>query len=508
MEHKQINFLNGFYIKSFYNKMSISPKNLKLFFLFSLITAGDLYAQNSKPAPFNGDLSHPVMYATVKNTDDRIAQKDTLHFVPNAQPLETDVCVFVDPAHQFQSIIGFGGALTDASAETFYKLPKAGQDEIINAYYDAENGIGYTFGRTNIGSCDFSSDSYMYVRDNDYSLKTFSVQHDEKYKIPLIKEVDKKLDGNLTLFASPWSPPAWMKDNNDILQGGHLKPEYYQTWANYFVKFIDAYKSKGIGIWGVTVQNEPMAKQIWESCNFSAEQERDFIKTALGPVFTKNNLSGTKIIAWDHNRDLINQYAGTILNDKDAAKYVWGVGFHWYETWTKSAPMFDNVKDFHETFPETNLLFTEGCKEKFDFNNLNDWSLGELYGNNILNDLNNGIRAWCDWNILVDQQGGPNHVGNFCYAPVVGDVNTGKVYFTNEYWYIGQFSKFIRPEARRVASSSNRDVLQTTAFINKDGRLAVIVLNRTDDDIAYHLWINGQWAQAESKAHSIATIVI
>lgn len=488
--------------------MSIISKNLRLISFFFLLAAGNLLAQNGQTIRFHGDLSDAVIYATAKETGDRITRTDSLHFVQNAQPLETDVCVFVDPSHQFQSIIGFGGALTDASAETFVKLPHVKQDSIINAYYDAEKGIGYTLGRTNIGSCDFSSDSYTYIKDYDTSLRSFSVMHDERYKIPLIKRVNGKLGKKLILFASPWSPPAWMKDNNSLVHGGKLKPEYYQAWANYFVKFIQTYEKKGIPIWGVTVQNEPMAKQIWESCNFSAEEERDFIKNALGPVFTKNNLSDKKIIAWDHNRDLINQYAGAILNDRDAAKYVWGVGFHWYETWTRSTPMFDNVKTFHETFPQANLLFTEGCKEKFDFNNLNDWSLGELYGNNILNDLNNGICAWCDWNILVDQQGGPNHAGNFCYAPIVGDVNAGKVYFTNEYWYIGQFSKFIRPGARRIANSSNRDALQTTAFINKDGRLAVIVLNRTDNDIAYHLWINGRWAPALSKAHSIETILV
>ena len=466
------------------------------------------FTQAQKAIPFSRQFTTATVYSTVKNTDERITQTASITFELHAQPVETDVCIFIDPAHQFQSMIGFGGALTDAAAETFAKLSKAVQDSIINAYYDSKSGIGYTFGRTNIGSCDFSSDSYTYVDDNDISLKSFSIRHDEQYKIPLIKRVNAKLDGKLTLFASPWTPPAWMKDNNDLLHGGKLKKEYYQTWANYFVKFIKAYKAAGTPVWGVTVQNEPMAKQTWESCIFTAEEERDFIKTALGPAFARNHLFDKKIIAWDHNRDLAYQYASTILNDSAAAKYVWGVGFHWYETWTKSAPLYGNIKQLHEAFPNVNLLFTEGCIERFNFDNLNDWSLGERYADNILNDLNNGIRAWCDWNILVDQTGGPNHVGNFCYAPVVGDVNTGKIYFTNEYWYIGQFSKFIHPEARRVASVSNRDVLQTTAFINKDGKLAVVVLNRSDNEIAYHIWIQGRWAAVTAPAHSIETIVI
>lgn len=448
-----------------------------------------------------------IVYTTAEGTNERISPTDTISFEAEPQPLETDICVFVDPTHQFQKITGFGGALTDASAETFAKMPKNIQDSIINAYYDSTSGIGYTFGRTNINSCDFSSDSYTYVKDNDSALKSFSVQHDEQFKIPLIKRVNQKLDGNLKLFASPWTPPAWMKDNNDMLHGGHLKKEYYAAWANYFIKFIEAYKAEGINVWGVSVQNEPMAKQKWESCIFTAEEERDFIKDALGPAFDKAGMQDKKIIAWDHNRDLAYQYASTILNDSAAAKYVWGIGFHWYETWTKSTPLFNNIIRLHESFPNVNLLFTEGCKEKFDFNKINDWSLGELYANNILNDLNNGITAYCDWNILVDQTGGPNHVSNFCFAPLVGDVNSGKLYYTNEYWYIGQFSKFIRPGARRVSTTTNRDILQATSFLNKNGQLATVVLNRTDTPIAYHLWINGQWAAELAKPHSIATIL-
>jgi glucosylceramidase len=457
---------------------------------------------------FSLDQKKPVVFSTIQGTNNKISLTDTLTFESHPQPLETEVCVFVDPNHQFQTITGFGGAIVDASAETFAKLPREKQDELLKKYYDTTDGIGYNVVRTNINSCDFSSDTYNYIQDYDSSLSTFSVKHDEQFKIPLLKKVNEKLNGNMLLFASPWSPPAWMKTNNDMLHGGKLKKEYYQLWANYFVKFIDTYEKKGLPIWAVSVQNEPMATQRWESCIYTAEDARDFIKNDLGPTFEKNNLKDKKIIAWDHNRDLMFQRASVLLDDADAAKYIWGIGFHWYETWTKSTPLFDNVKRVQEAFPDVNLMFTEGCKEKFDFNKIMDWSLGELYANNILNDLNNGITAWCDWNILLDQTGGPNHVGNFCYAPVIANVNTGEVFYTNEYYYIGQFSKFIRPGARRVSTSSNRDILQATSFINKDGKLAVVVLNRTDNDISYHLWIDGQWAKAVSKAHSIATILM
>jgi glucosylceramidase len=449
-----------------------------------------------------------LVYTTAKNTDYRISLTDSLSFSPMGQPLETQICVFIDPSKKFQFFIGIGGALTDASAETFYKLPKASQQELLKAYYDTVNGIGYTIGRTNINSCDFSSDTYTYVADNDATLKTFSLSHDEKYKIPFIKEVQKATNGKLKLFVSPWSPPAWMKDNNDMLHGGKLKPEFMQSWANYYVKFIKAYEAGGMPVWGLTVQNEPMAKQTWESCIYTATDERDFIKKYLGPTLLKQGLSNKKLICWDHNRDLIYQRATTILSDADAAKYVWGIGFHWYETWTGSAMQFDNLHRVAESFPSKNLIFTEGCAESFKEERIKEWSLGEHYGISLVNDFNSGTVAWTDWNILLDEKGGPNHVGNFCFAPIHADTKTGQLIYTNSYYYLGHFSKFIRPGARRIISSSNRDKLQTTAFMNTDGKIVVEVLNISDDKISYRLWLNGDAAETTSLPHSITTLVV
>jgi glucosylceramidase len=416
--------------------------------------------------------------------------------------------VFIDPKNTFQSFVGIGGALTDASAETFAKLPKTEQQEFLNAYFNKEKGIGYTLGRTTIHSCDFSSGSYTYVSDNDTGLKTFSVAHDEQYRIPFIKQAIAAAGGKLTMYVSPWSPPAWMKDNNSMLQGGKLKATSRQQWANYYVKFIKTYEAKGIPIWGLSVQNEPMAKQRWESCIFTAEEERDFIKQYLGPTLQKQGLGTKKLIAWDHNRDLLFQRASTILNDKEAAKYVWGIGFHWYETWTGGPMQFDNLRLVNQAFPGKNLIFTEGCKEKFHIDSVNNWSLGERYGYSMINDFNNGTVAWTDWNILLDEKGGPNHVGNFCFAPIHADTKNGKLIYTNAYYYIGHFSKFIRPGAKRIASSSSRAQLQTTAFRNTDGSMVVIVMNTTDQKFPYHLWIDGKGAETESLPHSISTLVI
>jgi glucosylceramidase len=465
-------------------------------------------SKSAAKKPLAKSLSQVTVYTTAKGTDYRFKTTATLSFQPKAQPLETEVAVFVDPTKTFQTMIGIGGALTDAAAETFAKLPAAKQKEFLTAYYDKEKGIGYTFARTNIQSCDFSSGSYSYVADKDVALKTFNVEHDKQYRIPFIKQAQVAAGGKFNLFVSPWSPPAWMKNNNDMLHGGKLKAEFRQSWANFYIKFIKTYEKEGIPVWGLSVQNEPMAKQKWESCIFTAEEERDFVKQYLGPTLRKQGLGSKKLIVWDHNRDLMYQRASTILNDPEAAQYVWGIGFHWYETWTGGGMQFESTRRTHEAFPGTNLVFTEGCIEKFDYNRLDDWSLGERYGTSMINDFNSGTVAWTDWNILLDENGGPNHVGNYCFAPMHADTRDGSLHYTNEYYYIGHFSKYIKPGAKRIISSASRDKLLTTAYQNPDGKIAVIVMNPNDTKVDYSLYIKGKAVATTSLPHSIATLMV
>jgi len=448
-----------------------------------------------------------TVYTTADQTEYRLSRTGTAKFKPMAQPLETQICVFVDPARTFQTILGVGGALTDASAETFAKLPKPKQQELLKAYFNRDTGIAYTLARTNIHSCDFSSGSYTYVTEGDKELKSFSVDHDKEFRIPFIKQSLAAAGRRLNIFASPWSPPAFMKDNNNMLRGGKLKPEFYQSWANYFAKFIKAYEREGIPIWGLTIQNEPMATQKWESCIFSAEDERDFLKNHLGPTIRREGLAAKKIIVWDHNRDLIYQRARTILDDPKASQYVWGIGYHWYEPWSGGEPMFDNVKLVRESFPDKHLIFTEGCADAFKPERLKDWALGELYGRSMINDFNSGTVGWTDWNVLLDETGGPNHVQNFCFAPVHADTRTGELIYTNSYYYIGHLSKFARPGAKRIASSPSRSPLLSTGFLNPDGSVAVVVMNKTDKKMTYYLWMDGQAAEIESLPHSIQTLV-
>lgn len=490
-----INFMKFTYLKA----ICLLP------FLFACSSTTQRAKQKS---PINPLISSAHIYTTAKETGERLRETKSIAFNATTQPSELEANIIIDASKTFQTFTGIGGAVTDASAEVFFKLPKQKQDEFLAAYYDKTKGIGYSLMRTNINSCDFSSDSYTYVDKNDSALNSFNIAHDLRYKIPLIKKAIATTKGDIKLFASPWSPPAWMKTNNNMLQGGSLLPQYNQSWANYYIKFIRAYEKEGIPVWGLSVQNEPLATQTWESCIYTANEERDFIKNFLGPTLKKEGLAEKKLIGWDHNRDLVFQRANVLLSDPEVAKYVWGIGYHWYETWTGSEMQFDNVKRVHETFPETNLIFTEGCVEKFDLSRTSDWSLGERYGYSMINDFNSGTVAWTDWNILLDEKGGPNHVGNFCFAPIHANTKTGNLIFTNSYYYIGHFSKFIRPGAKRIACSSTRSQLLSTAFINPDGKLAIIVMNQQDKAIPFNLCVSNHAAPIISAAHSIMTIVL
>jgi glucosylceramidase len=466
-------------------------------------------SETSAPPGINSriDAAEIAVYTTADKTTHRLSRTDTLTFKRMGQPLETQVCVFVDPSKRAQTILGIGGALTDASAEVFAKLPRAKQQEFLEAHYDADKGIGYTLGRTNIHSCDFSSASYTYVSEGDKELKSFSVNHDKQFRIPFIKQAMATAKGKLTLFGSPWSPPAFMKSNNDMLHGGKLKPEFYQSWANYYTRFIKSYEREGIPVWGISIQNEPMATQTWESCIYSAEEERDFLKNFLGPTMRREGLGDKKILAWDHNRDLIYQRVSTILADPKAAQYVWGIAYHWYEPWSGGDQMFDNVRLVRETFPDKHLLFTEGTADSFKPQEITAWRLGEAYGRSMINDFNDGAVGWTDWNVLLDEQGGPNHVGNFCFAPVHANTQTGELIYTNSYYYIGHFSKFVRPGAKKIASSPSRSALLSAAFVNPDGRVSVVVMNKTDQKVDYNLWVDGNAAEVSSLPHSIQTLV-
>ena len=479
----------------------------KIIVAVALISLSGFAQKKQKSVPFSTQNKTVTVYTSADSSDLRLTKTADLQFKELRQPLETQLCVFVNPDKTFQTFVGIGGAITDASAEVFAKLTPEKQQEFLNAYFSKDKGIGYTLVRTNMNSCDFSSGSYTYIQEGDKELKTFNIQPDKQFKIPLIKKAMAMIGNKASFYISPWSPPAFMKDNKNMLYGGKLLPEYRQAWANYYVKYINALEKEGLPVWGLTIQNEPMAKQIWESCIFTAEEERDFLKNYLGPTLQKAGLGNKKITVWDHNRDLLVQRANTILDDPAANKYVWGIGFHWYESWSGGEQMYENVGKVYEQYPTKNLMFTEGCVEKFDAKKYQLWKNGQRYGKSMINDFNNGTVAWTDWNILLDQNGGPNRVKNFCFAPLHADTTTGELIYTPSYYFIGHFSKFIEKGAKRVSSSASRSQLLTTSFINGDGKVVTVVMNQSNLTVNYFLCVGTTATEVSILPNAIQTLV-
>lgn len=438
------------------------------------------------------------VYVTAKTTNQFLADRGFRAFEPVAQPDENYPTIMIDETKTFQTIEGFGGAFTDAAAVTFARLPKEAQEKFIAACFDPDSGNAYNLCRTTINSCDYSDEMYSYDDVNgDTDLAHFTIAHESKYRIPFIKKATERTKGNLRLFASPWSPPAWMKTNNDMLHGGKLKPEYSQTWADYFVKYIKDYRAEGIPIWAVTVQNEPMAVQVWESCIYTAEEEKDFVKYYLGPDLKKNGMDSVKIMVWDHNRGIMYQRAQTVYEDPAASQYIWGTAFHWYV-----GEHFENARMVHDAFPDKKILFTEGSVG-------GTWTEAYDLTQNVIEDLNNWAVGWVTWNLLLNQEGGPRHAGGLEGANIItADLESGRVILNPAYYAFGQFSRFIRRGAKRIACTSNNDGIIATAFLNPDGNIVAVVDNLKECDTLFQLWIDGKALKGMIPANGVVSIIL
>lgn len=410
----------------------------------------------------------------------------------------------VDPAQRYQQMIGFGGALTESSAWVLAQLPVEARLDIIRRYYDPQVGIGYTIGRTHLNSCDFSLSMWSLApMPGDYDLNSFTLDPMRAWVMPLLHDARRAAGGGASfkLMVSPWSPPAWMKTNNRMDDGGSLRREYAPAWANMFVKFAQAMeREENFPVWAFTIQNEPEAHQTWESCLYTPEQERDFVKLHLGPALRQAGLLGRiKLIGWDHNRDRLEARTAALFADAEAAKYFWGIGIHWYVS-----NDFTASTRVHTLWPDKPIIFTEGCWE--GGKNLGAWEHGEGYATQMMGDFRNWVCGFIDWNIVLDQRGGPNHVGNFCDAPVIVDTGTKEIRYGPSFYYIAHFSRFVQPGAHRIASSGAAS-LDSIAFRNPDGSLVTIVMNRTDAPVAFSLAVADETFACTIPARSIQTYV-
>ena len=438
----------------------------------------------------------------------------------------------LDPNQKYQTITGFGGSFTEASAYLLNRLSRENRQKIIDAYFGPE-GAKYSLTRTHMNSCDFSVSNYSYAPvEGDKELASFSIDEDRDDIIPMIKEAMAVSEDGFKIMASPWTAPPWMKDNNDW-RGGKLLPEYYDTWALFFSKYIDAYKEEGIDIWGFTVENEPLGNDNnWESMHFSPEEMTEFVKNHLGPKLEKDG-HDVKILGYDQNRgEELKDWVETMFRDEKSRKYFDGTAVHWYASTFDWFP--ENLQFAHNAAPDKHLIQSEACvdaevpkwqddpwywsKEATDWGW--DWAPEKdkhlhpkyvpvyRYARDIIGCLNNWVDGWVDWNMVLDRQGGPNWFKNWCVAPVIVDPDSDEVYFTPLYYTLAHFSRYIRPGATRIGFENSDDSLMATAVQNPDGSIVVVLLNQDTDAKNTKLTLGEKSAEISMSAQAIQTVVI
>jgi len=442
------------------------------------------------------------------------------------------VSVQLLPDTRFQTITGFGGSFTEASAYLLNKLSKKNRALILDAYFGS-NGARYSLTRTHINSCDFSLGNYSYAPvKGDKELVHFSIDEDRDDIIPMIKEAMTYSEDGFKIIASPWTAPPWMKDNDNWV-GGKLLPEYNDTWALFFSKYLTAYEKEGIPVWGITVENEPLGNGgNWESMIFSPEEMVDFVNNHLGPKLEADGHK-VKILGYDQNRGKeLEDWAKVIYKDEASSKYFDGFAVHWYGSTFDWFPGSLNLT--HELAPGKYLIQSEACvdaevphwqddqwywsEEATDWGW--DWAPADQkklhpkyvpvyrYARDIIGCMNSWVDGWVDWNMVLDRQGGPNWFKNWCVAPVIVDPAKDEVYFTPLYYTMAHFSKYIRPGAVRIGFENPDPSLMITAAQNPDGTIAVVVLNMNPETKNIKLNLGDRSTEVQISARAIQTIVV
>lgn len=436
------------------------------------------------------------------------------------------------PDEKFQTITGFGGSFTESSAYLLNKISKENRTLILDAYF-GEEGANYSLTRTHMNSCDFSLSNYSYAPvEGDKELKSFSIDEDRDDLIPMIKDAMAISKDGFKILSSPWTAPPWMKDNNDW-RGGKLLPEYYDTWALFFSKYIDAYKAEGIDIWGFTVENEPLGNNNnWESMHFSAEEMTAFVQNHLGPKLEADG-KNVKILGYDQNRgEELKEWIKVMYKDEASSKYYDGTAIHWYASTYDYFP--ESLQFAHNAAPDKYLIQSEACgdseipkwqddawywsKEATDWGW--DWAPEQdkhlhpkyapvyRYARDIIGCMNNWVDGWIDWNMVLDKQGGPNWFKNWCLAPVIVDPEKDEVYFTPIYYTLTHFSKYIRPGAVRIGFENTDESLMVTAVQNPDESITIVILNQSLEAKNLTLSLGESSTEITISAQAIQTIVI
>lgn len=417
-----------------------------------------------------------------------------------ASESDTNSVITVDSTKQFQSIDGFGYALTGGSALWIHtKLNPAQRDSLLKELFTTKgNGIGVSYLRVSIGASDL--DDHVFTYDDlpkgqkDLSLSKFSLDEDRKHLIPVLKEIIA-LQPNIKIMGSPWTSPTWMKTNN-LPKDGSLKPEYYSVYANYFVKYIQEMAKEGITIDAITIQNEPENPKNTPSLVMTAEEQNEFIKKHLGPAFQKASIK-TKIILFDHNCDH-PEYPITILNDAETKPFVDGSAFHMY------VGEIDAMGKVHEAHPDKNLYFTEQWTSgKGEFAGDLAWHIKTL----IIGATRNWSRNVLEWNLAADQNFNPHTPDGGCdICQGALTINDSSVVRDVSYYIIGHASKFVPPGSVRIESNLV-DGLPNVAFLTPEGKKVLIVLNEGNETGTFALKTKENLATVSLAGGAVATLI-
>ena len=381
------------------------------------------------------------------------------------------VDVIIDDKILHQKHLGFGGAFTDAACYIFNQLDDDNKNQVIDLLFN-ENGLNYNLGRLTIGSCDFSTNDYDYSKKFDSS--DFSIAYEFEHIDPFLKRVMEIK--KMTLIAAPWAPPVFYKNNNEKGHGGKLKEDHYKDYAKYLCNYIQKQQERHIPLKYITMQNEPEAYPRWESCLYSSNEELKLLKLVIEE--SKNYNFDIKYLLWDHNRDVIvrreQEYSDA---DPNYINLVDGFAYHWYD-----GDKWDNLKTIHDKHPDKLLLFTEGCIEGFKNleTSMNTFNGAIRYAKNYIHDSLNFSNGFIDWNLLLDQYGGPNHVANYCEALIQYDLEKKKLYINPTYYAVKHFANYIKPNAYRIETINNTNIL-ITSYINPDKSIVVVILNENEE---------------------------
>ncbi len=445
---------------------------------------------------------------------------------------ESDLRLKINASQNYQTIQGFGGAFTESSSYLLNEISTDKREEIIDAYFSQE-GLNYSLTRTHMNSCDFSLSQYDYTSVNDTFLSSFDIAPDMDDIIPFIKDAQKVSEEGFQIIASPWTAPPWMKDNNEWF-GGKLKKEFYPSWASYFSRYLDEYKKQGIDIWALTIENEPLGNgSHWESMHFTPEETADFVRNHLVPTL-KENGQVPNLLVYDQNRgDELKEWVDVLLTDSALLPDIYGTAVHWYNSTYDYFP--ESLDHTHELAPNHHIINTEACidaevphwnddawywkKEATDWGW--DWAKDQKFrhpkyvptfrlARDIIGCLNHWVEGWVDWNMVLDQNGGPNHAKNWCIAPVIVNIESDEVYYTPLYYIMGHFSKFIRPGAKRIELNANweEDTFMSNAIQNEDGSIVVTLLNMSKEPKDISIDFKSQAINYRIKEKALVSILI